>query len=59
MATFMACSMGMPLPAFAASTSVVADSYMTKMMKNIFCAGLASVMTVTFVHPCDTVKTRV
>ena len=59
MACFMACSIGLPMPAFAASLTSGGDTYMTKMMKNIFCAGLASVMTVTFVHPCDTVKTRV
>ena len=60
MACFMACSMGLPVPAFAASTSGAAASpYMVKLLKNVFCAGLASVMTVTFVHPVDVVKTRV
>ena len=55
--------MGLPMPAFAAKISAVApvavDSYMTKLLKNVFCAGLASVMTVTFIHPVDVVKTRV
>jgi len=57
----MACSMGLPLPAFAVSATADAASstYMTKLLKNVFCAGLASVMTVTFIHPVDVVKTRV
>ena len=63
MACFTACSMGLPTPAFAVKSSAVAavvvDSYMTKLLKNVFCAGLASVMTVTFIHPVDVVKTRV
>ena len=59
MACFTACSLGLPMPAFAAGTAAVTDSYMTKLLKNVFCAGLASVMTVTFIHPVDVVKTRV
>ena len=58
MACFTACSMGLPMPAFAATSATVADSYMKKLLKNVFCAGLASVMTVTFIHPVDVVKTR-
>lgn len=62
MAAFMACSIGLPTPAFAATASAVAstpNSAMTKLLKNVFCAGCAAVMTVTFVHPVDVVKTRV
>ena len=53
-----------PLPAFAASKAVavaplVVESGMTKLLKNVFCAGLAAVFTVTWIHPIDVVKTRV
>lgn len=52
-----------PLPAFAATKAaavapVVAQSGMTKLLKNVFCAGLAAVFTVTWIHPIDVVKTR-
>lgn len=52
-----------PMPAFAASkvaavAPVVAQSGMTKLLKNVFCAGAAAVFTVTFIHPIDVVKTR-
>lgn len=63
MASFMACSLGMPMPAFAvtatATASAATNSAMTKLLKNVFCAGCAAVMTVTLVHPVDVVKTRV
>ena len=60
----MTMSLGVPTPAFAAvaaavAPSVAVDSYMTKLVKNVFCAGCAAVMTVTFVHPIDVVKTRI
>ena len=53
----------MPFPAFAASKAaalapVVVQSGMTKLLKNVFCAGAAAVFTVTFIHPIDVVKTR-
>jgi solute carrier family 25 protein 14/30 len=32
---------------------------MTKLLKNVFCAGCAAVLTVTFIHPIDVVKTRI
>jgi len=58
-------NMGLPMPAFAAVASkaivlapVVAQSGMTKLLKNVFCAGAAAVFTVTFIHPIDVVKTR-
>merc|ERR1712070_530216 len=56
--------MGMPFPAFAASKAaavapVVAQTGMTKLLKNVFCAGAAAVFTVTFIHPIDVVKTRI
>ena len=55
--------MGLPVPAFAAAKAAPAaaaagSSYMAKLLHNVFCAGLASVMTVTFCHPIDVVKTR-
>ena len=53
------------MPAFAASKAAVAavaapvvQSGMTKLLKGVFCAGLAAVFTVTFIHPIDVVKTR-
>ena len=65
MATFAALSMGVPMPAFAATGKVVASaaapvasSGMTKLLKNVFCAGAAAVFTVTWIHPIDVVKTR-
>ena len=33
-------------------------SPMVKMMTNIACAGGAAVITVSFIHPIDVVKTR-
>ena len=53
----------MPFPAFAASKAaalapVVVQSGMTKLLKNVFCAGCAAVFTVSFIHPIDVVKTR-
>lgn len=62
MAMFMFASMT-PFPAFAATKAaavapVVAQSGMTKLLKNVFCAGAAAVFTVTFIHPIDVVKTR-
>lgn len=61
MAAFVACSMGLPMPAFAATAASSSSSNVaiTNLMKNIFVAGLASVMTVTIVHPVDVIKTRV
>jgi len=57
--------MGLPMPAFAAAKALpaaaavaVVDSGMTKLLKNVFCAGAAAVFTVTFIHPIDVVKTR-
>jgi hypothetical protein len=52
-----------PFPAFAATKAaalapVVVDSGMTKLLKNVFCAGAAAVFTVSFIHPIDVVKTR-
>jgi len=59
----MTMSLGVPTPAFAAAAATVAapaaQSYMTKLLKNVFCAGCAAVLTVTFVHPIDVVKTRI
>ena len=56
-------SLGVPTPAFAAAAASVApaasNTYMTKLLKNVFCAGCAAVLTVTFVHPIDVVKTRI
>ena len=55
-------SLGVPTPAFAAAAAAVAPaapSYMTKLLKNVFCAGCAAVLTVTFIHPIDVVKTRI
>ena len=62
MAMFAFCSLT-PFPAFAASKAVavapvVAQSGMTKLLKNVFCAGAAAVFTVSFIHPIDVVKTR-
>lgn len=55
-----------PTPAFAATAasvtaagaSAVAQSNMTKLLKSVVCAGLAAVITVSFIHPIDVVKTR-
>ena len=62
MAMFMFASLT-PFPAFAATKAaavapVVAQSGMTKLLKNVFCAGAAAVFTVSFIHPIDVVKTR-
>lgn len=51
--------LGVPSAAFAATGASVAPSAMTKLLKNIFCAGAAAVFTVTFIHPIDVVKTRI
>lgn len=53
----------MPIPAFAATKAAavapaVVNTGMTKLLKNVFCAGLAAVFTVTWIHPIDVVKTR-
>ena len=60
---FMTMSLGCPTPAFAAAAAAVApaaaNGYMTKLLKNVFCAGCAAVLTVTFIHPIDVVKTRI
>jgi len=53
----------MPFPAFAAAKAaevapVIVQSGMTKLLKNVFCAGAAAVFTVSFIHPIDVVKTR-
>lgn len=58
----MTMSLGVPTPAFAAAAAAVAPaapSYMTKLLKNVFCARCAAVLTVTFIHPIDVVKTRI
>ena len=55
-----------PTPAFAATAakvtvagaSVAAQSNMTKLLKSVLCAGMAAVITVSFIHPIDVVKTR-
>lgn len=55
-----------PTPAFAATAakvtvagaSVAAQSNMTKLLKSVLCAGIAAVITVSFIHPIDVVKTR-
>jgi len=65
MVSFAMLSMGLPMPAFAASkalpatAAVAANAGMTKLLKNVFCAGAAAVFTVTFIHPIDVVKTRI
>ena len=60
---FLTMSLGCPTAAFAAATAAVApaasNTYMTKLLKNVFCAGCAAVLTVTFIHPIDVVKTRI
>merc|ERR1712086_458651 len=59
---FMTLMLGVPTPAFAAVAATVAPaapSAMTKLLKNVFCAGAAAVFTVTFIHPIDVVKTRI
>ena len=60
---FFTMSLGCASPAFAAATAAVAPAassgYMTKLLKNVFCAGCAAVLTVTFIHPIDVVKTRI
>ena len=55
-----------PDPAFAAAAakatvegaSVVAQSNMTRLLKSVACAGMAAVITVSFIHPIDVIKTR-
>lgn len=59
---FMTLSLGCPTAAFAAVSAVApaaSSSYMTKLLKNVFCAGCAAILTVTFIHPIDVVKTRI
>lgn len=59
---FTSLMLGVPTPAFAATAAVVtpvAQSAMTKLLKNVFCAGCAAVFTVSFIHPIDVVKTRI
>merc|ERR1711865_646996 len=54
--------LGVPTPAFAAVAAIApaaSQSAMTKLLKNVFCAGAAAVFTVTFIHPIDVVKTRI
>ena len=65
MAMFAMLNFGIPMPAFAAVAAkaavvapVVAQTGMTKLLKNVFCAGAAAVFTVSFIHPIDVVKTR-
>jgi len=65
-AVFAALCFVVPTPAFAASAAamtatgatVVAQSNMTRLLKSVMCAGMAAVITVTFIHPIDVVKTR-
>lgn len=60
---FATLMLGVPTPAFAATAAAIApaaaNSAMTKLLKNVFCAGAAAVFTVTFIHPIDVVKTRI
>jgi len=60
---FLTLMLGVPTPAFAATAAAIApaaaNSAMTKLLKNVFCAGAAAVFTVTFIHPIDVVKTRI
>jgi hypothetical protein len=63
MVSFAMINLGFAMPAFAASKALevvapVAQSGMTKLLKNVFCAGAAAVFTVSFIHPIDVVKTR-
>lgn len=63
---FAALCFVVPTPAFAATAasmtaagaSVAAQSNMTRLLKSVLCAGCAAVITVTFIHPIDVVKTR-
>jgi hypothetical protein len=63
---FAALCFVIPTPAFAATAvkmtaagaTVAAQSNMTKLLKSVMCAGMAAVITVTFIHPIDVVKTR-
>lgn len=63
---FAALCFVVPTPAFAATAAkltidgatVVAQSNMTKLLKSVFLAGAAAVITVSFIHPIDVVKTR-
>jgi len=65
MVSFAMLSMGLPMPAFAAAKALPAAAVaasstgMTRLLKNVFCAGAAAVFTVTFIHPIDVVKTRI
>ena len=60
MACIVGCSLFLAEPASAACCwSDLAACDTAIMKRNSFCAGLASIMTVAFVHPCDFVKTRV
>ena len=63
---FAALCFVVPSSAFAATAakvttagaSVAATGNMTKLLKSVLCAGLAAVITVSFIHPIDVVKTR-
>ena len=63
---FAALCFVIPTPAFAATAvkmtaagaTVAAQSNMTRLLKSVMCAGCAAVITVTFIHPIDVVKTR-
>ena len=65
-AVFAALCFVVPTPAFAASAAsmvvagapVVAQSNMARLLKSVLCAGCAAVITVSFIHPIDVVKTR-
>jgi hypothetical protein len=51
-----------PNPAFAASIAGAAatavQTPMQKLLRSVMLAGMAAVITVTFIHPIDVVKTR-
>lgn len=63
---FAALCFAVPTPAFAATAAkatvagatVVAQSNMTRLLKSVACAGMAAVITVSFIHPIDVIKTR-
>jgi hypothetical protein len=59
---FAALCFVMPNPAFAATAASVAGavvrSPMQKLLRSVALAGMAAVITVTFIHPIDVVKTR-
>lgn len=63
---FAALCFAIPTPAFAATAaslaasgaSAAAQSNLTKLLKSVVCAGMAAVITVSFIHPIYVVKTR-